>query len=120
MARQKGDGRGRLGGRAAGTPNKEKPLKVFLREHSLDYFIPRKEEVDEAGHKTGRMISKFDEDISQLDPVSRTDIEVQLLKYHTPQMQSTSMDLTVVESNRTMSERIALLAAGKEIPADGE
>jgi hypothetical protein len=35
-------------------------------------------------------------------------------------MQSTSMDLTVVESNRTMSERIALLAAGKEIPADGE
>jgi hypothetical protein len=35
-------------------------------------------------------------------------------------MQSTSMDLTLTESNRTVSERIAMLAAGKEIPADGE
>ena len=40
MPRQKNDGRGRLGGRTAGTPNKDKPLKTFLREHSLLYFTP--------------------------------------------------------------------------------
>ena len=41
MARQKNDGRGRLGGRAKGTPNKENPLKGYLRAHSLAYFEPR-------------------------------------------------------------------------------
>lgn len=41
MARQKNDGRGRLGGRAKGTPNKDNPLKGYLRAHSLAYFEPR-------------------------------------------------------------------------------
>ena len=30
----------KFGGRTKGTPNKDKPLKVFLREHSTDYFTP--------------------------------------------------------------------------------
>lgn len=118
MGRKKGDGRGRMGGRAAGTPNKDKPLKTFLRQHSLQYFTPSIEEKDEEGKPTGRVLSQFDVDIEQLDPASRVDAETKLLKFHTPQMQSTSVDMTVVDDNRTIVERLALLANGKEIAAD--
>ncbi len=31
----------KTGGRKKGTPNKENPLKGFLREHSMSYFSPR-------------------------------------------------------------------------------
>lgn len=115
MPRKAGDGRGRLGGRTAGTPNKEKPLKTYLRQHSLDYFTPRIEEKDKSGKKTGRMISQFDMDISCLDPASRADAEIKILKFHTPQMQSTSVDMTIVDDNKTLSERLARLAAGDDV-----
>ena len=118
MPRKKGDGRGRLGGRSAGTPNKDKPLKTFLRQHSVDYFTPSIEEEDKNGKKTGRIVSQFDLDCKALDPASRADAEIKLLKFHTPQMQSTSVDMTIVDENRTLSERLAQLASGKEISAD--
>ena len=120
MPRKAGDGRGRLGGRAAGTPNKDKPLKTFLRQHSVDYFTPSIEEEDKNGKKTGRIVSQFDLDCKALDPASRADAEIKLLKFHTPQMQSTSVDMTVVDANKTLTERLALLASGKEISAPDE
>ena len=70
MPRKAGDGRGRLGGRAAGTPNKDKPLKTFLRQHSVEYFTPSIEE-EKDGKKTGRLISQFDVDCRMLDTESR-------------------------------------------------
>ena len=118
MPRKAGDGRGRLGGRAAGTPNKDKPLKTFLREHSIDYFTPRIEEEDETGKKTGRMVSQFDIDCKSLDPVSRVDAEIKIMKFHTPQMQTTNVDVSVVDMNVTLTHRLAMLASGREITAD--
>ena len=59
MPRKQGDGRGRLGGRAAGTPNKDKPLKTFLRQHSVKYFTPCIEEIDEKGKKHYLKRSKY-------------------------------------------------------------
>lgn len=115
MPRTKGDGRGRLGGRQPGTPNKDKPLKTFLRQHSVRYFTPSIEETDEHGKPTGQLISQFDIDCSTLDPSSRVDAEIKLLKFHTPQMQSTSVDMTIVDDNKTLSERLARLAAGEDI-----
>jgi len=120
MPRKKGDGRGRLGGRAAGTPNKDKPLKTLLRQHSLEYFTPSIEEEDENGVKTGRMISQFDLDCSLLDPATRVDAETKLLKFHTPQMQSTSVDMTIVDQNATLSERLAMLSKGESVSASEE
>ena len=117
MGRKAGDGRGRLGGRAAGTPNKEKPLKTFLREHSLSYFTPNIEELDEKKKPSGRMVSQFDLDIQALDPASRVDAEVKLLKFHTPQMQTTSVDVTAVTVNTTIANRLSRLAKGEEINA---
>lgn len=119
MPRKKGDGRGRLGGRAAGTPNKDKPLKTFLRQHSVQYFTPSIEEKDDKGKKTGRLVSKFDIDCMNLDPESRVDAEIKLLKFHTPQMQSTSVDVSVSDMNLTLTQRLTMLASGKEItPGD--
>lgn len=120
MPRKKGDGRGRLGGRQPGTPNKDKPLKTFLRQHSVEYFTPRIEEKDENGKPTGRTLSQYDIDIRSLDPASRVDAELKLLKFHTPQMQSTSVDMTVVDANQTLVERLARLYAGEEINAPDE
>lgn len=115
MPRQKGDGRGRLGGRTAGTPNKDKPLKVFLRQHSLEYFTPSIEEKDEAGKGTGRFVSQFDLDCCALDPSSRVDAEIKLLKFHTPQMQSTSVDVSVADTSLSITERLGRLYRGEDI-----
>lgn len=120
MPRKKGDGRGRLGGRQAGTPNKEKPLKTFLREHSIEYFTPNIEEKDGKGKPTGRLISQYDIDIRQLDPANRVDAELKLLKFHTPQMQSTSVDMTVVAENETLVSRLSRLARGEDVSASEE
>ncbi len=104
MPRQKGDGRGRLGGRAAGTPNKDKPLKTFLREHSLSYFTPDTE--------TG--LSQYDMDIAALDPKDRVDAELKLLNYHTAKMQSTTVDMAVTDDKQTLSQRLEKMAEENE------
>lgn len=100
MPRQKNDGRGRLGGRTAGTPNKDKPLKTFLREHSLLYFTPDPE--------TGR--SQYDLDMEALDPRDRIDTELKLLNYTTPKMQATTVDMAITDDKQTLSSRLAQLA----------
>lgn len=100
MPRQKNDGRGRLGGRTAGPPNKDKPLKTFLREHSLLYFTPDPE--------TGR--SQYDLDMEALDPRDRIDAELKLLNYTTPKMQATTVDMAITDDKQTLSSRLAQLA----------
>lgn len=115
MPRRKDDGRGRLGGRQTGTPNKDKPLKTFLRQHSVEYFTPCIEEKNDNGKPTGRFVSQFDMDCSMLDPGSRIDAELKLLKFHTPQMQSASVDMTVASDNQTLVERLARLSMGEDI-----
>ena len=114
MPRSAGDGRGRIGGRAPGTPNKDKPLKAFLREHSLEYFTPSIEEKI-GGKKTGRLVSQYDLDIKNLDAASRVDAEIKLLKFHTPQMQSTSVDVTNASVNITLADRLTRLSRGEDI-----
>lgn len=120
MPRKKGDGRGRLGGRQPGTPNKDKPLKTFLREHSIEYFTPTIEQKDAKGKPTGRLLSQYDIDILQLDPANRVDAELKLLKFHTPQMQSTSVDMTVTAENQTLADRLKRLARGEDITPKDE
>lgn len=104
MPRQKGDGRGRLGGRAAGTPNKEKPLKSFLREHSLAYFIPNP--------TTG--LSEYDADLAQMTPEDRVNAELKLLNYHTAKMQATTVDMAINDEKQSLSQRLAQLAKEEE------
>ncbi|MCF0245092.1 MAG: hypothetical protein HUK06_09975 [Bacteroidaceae bacterium] len=138
MPRNKDDGRGRLGGRQPGTPNKDKPLKTFLRQHSQNYFetnitvdekfisdfitsaaVKSGIKLDDAEKyrdilcpfRVGDIISQFDADCQSLSAEDRVKNEIALLKFHTPQMQSTSVDMTISDEKQTLTERLARLAS---------
>ena len=120
MGRHKNDGLGKTGGRQKGTPNKNKPIKTWLKEHSSKYFEPSIEEVDEDGNPTGRMISQYEQDLKDMKPTDRVNAELQLLRYHTPQMQATAVDMTVSDEKSTISDRLQRLSAGEDIPSPSE
>ena len=72
MARQKGDGRGRLGGRKAGTPNKES----FARKEMIRSFI--------AGHW-----KEFEDAFNAIDdPHKKCSLMIDLLPFAVPRMAS--------------------------------
>lgn len=119
--RKPGDGRGRLGGgRAKGQISKHVSLRNTLARHSEEYFQQNIELKDEEGNPTGKMISQYEIDIMQLKPSDRVRAEIDILKFHTPTMQATSVDLTTSEANTTLSERLTKLSTGEEIASPTE
>ncbi len=79
MARPKNDGRGRLGGRQKGTPNKStSTLKEILAEHWQWY--------QDSG--------KFREDIEAVDPATRASLMEKYAQYIAPKMKSVDVDVT--------------------------
>lgn len=105
----------KTGGRQKGTPNKDVPVKHFLKQHTLGYFSP-----NILDKETGAMVSQFDLDCRQLDPAARVDAETKILKFTTPQMQSTSVDVNVIDADKTLSERLVILANGGNIPSPSD
>lgn len=89
----------KTGGRVKGTPNKNNPIKVPLREHSVRYFTP-----DASGK------SQFDKDIEQLDARDRVAAETKLLEFHTARMQATAVDMSVAGGGITIEDRLIALA----------
>lgn len=127
----------KTGGRQKGTPNKPNPLKEHLRTHSIAYFSPKpqikpdgspreiefrdKEGIifntisltDSDGNPL--VISDFEVDMMMMDAKDRAAIQEKLLRYHTPQMQSVSAELSLSgEISTTIEERLAKLAADNE------
>ncbi len=96
----------KTGGRVKGTPNKDKPLKAMLREHSLKYFAPNPDNPEG--------ISDFDKDMRAMPTTDRVEAELKLLRFHTPQMQATAIDLSFNEEKQTLAERLARLALENE------
>lgn len=96
----------KTGGRVAGTPNKKNPLKGYLRTHSIDYFTARPR-TDDNGNNF--VASDFDLDIAELSPVDRVTAELKLLKFHTPEMKSVDMDMTVDDTSKTIADRLSQL-----------
>lgn len=90
-----------MGGRTAGTPNKDKPIKTFLRAHSQDYFDP-------ARGKGGK--SQYEIDLACMEPAERVDAELKLLNYHTPKMQATTVDVAMSDGQQSLAQRLAALA----------
>lgn len=129
--RKKGDGRGRMGGREAGTPNKNVPLKQVLSDHSMTYFLPSvaAEDVDIA-FKDGeqraafmaankdRVFSRFELDLMGMKATDRAKLEADILSFHTPKMQAISADVGVKVKNMTLCERLERIARGEEISPD--
>lgn len=119
MGRHKGDGRGRLSNGRKGIPNKDKPLKASLRQHSEKYFQPRPQTdpdgtprkiilsndkvlilADSDGNPL--IMSDFDVDTMQMSPAERVAAEIKLLKFHTPEMKSVDVDMDIT-ANTTMT-----------------
>ncbi|MBD5421434.1 MAG: hypothetical protein HDR49_00170 [Bacteroides sp.] len=78
MARQKNDGRGRLGGRQKGTPNKSTST---IREAIAAQW----QHYQQSG--------QFQKDIDSLDPSSRAIIMEKYAQYITPRMKSVDLDI---------------------------
>lgn len=106
----------KTGGRQKGTPNKPNPLKEHLRARSAAYFEPCIP-VDDAElaallHvEVGTEVSRFDLDTLQMDAKDRAAIHEKLLRYHMPQMQSVSAEVSLSgDVTTTIEQRLAQLA----------
>ncbi|MDE6277340.1 MAG: hypothetical protein K2M06_04450 [Muribaculaceae bacterium] len=118
----------KTGGRTKGTPNKENPLKGYLRAHSLSYFEP-KPQTDVNGNprqidftdKDGsvletivlknadgspRVLSDFDVDMLSMQPGERVNAELRLLEFHTPKMKAVEVDMDMRASVITIEDRL--------------
>lgn len=79
MPRQKNDGRGRLGGRKKGVPNKATaPFKELIAEHWRQY--------EESG--------QFATDLQELDPSTRATLMEKYAQYIAPRMKSVDLDIS--------------------------
>lgn len=124
----------KTGGRQKGTPNKPSPLKEQLRAHSTAYFEPKPQTNTDGTPRTlefrdkeGKVYSKivladadgnplvisdFDIDMMMMEPRDRAFIQEKLLRYHTPQMQSVSAEVSLSGNiTTTIEERLRKLAA---------
>lgn len=80
MARQKGDGRGRLGGRKAGQPNKvTKEMREVLAPIIQDYI---------SGEGIGNNKRTLANDLSVMEPEDRAKIVTNLVPYVIPKLAS--------------------------------
>ena len=94
MARQKNDGRGRLGGRQKGTPNKStSTLREIISKHWQRY--------QESG--------QFEEDLEALDPQTRAVVMERYAQYIAPKMKSIDMDATVT-TRLTIEDKLRQLS----------
>lgn len=99
MARPKNDGRGRIGGRQKGTPNKvTTSVKAWIKEL-----------VD--GHR-----DTLEADLMEMSPKERWDVIEKLLNYIIPKQQSVQADVVVdgAEQRRIDREQAAALLAELE------
>ena len=127
----------KTGGRQKGTPNKPNPLKEHLRAQSTAYFEPKPQIRQDGTPRTidfrdkdgniyntvtlsnpdGKPIvmSDFEVDMMMMEPKDRATIQEKLLRYHTPQMQSVSAEVSPqAEVTTTIEERLKQLAADND------
>ena len=124
----------KTGGRQKGTPNKPNPLKEHLRALSTAYFEPKPQmnadgspRVLEFRDKDGNLyksvtlkgpdgkplvISDCEIDMMMMEAKDRAAIQERLLRYHTPQMQSVSAEVSLSgDVTTTIEDRLKQLAA---------
>lgn len=118
----------KTGGRQKGTPNKENPLKGYLRAHSLAYFEPKPQIEADGRPRTveyrdqdgvllsettlidadgnPRELSDFDVDMMLMDANERVCAELRLLEFHTPKMKAVEVDMDLHGSVITIEDRL--------------
>jgi hypothetical protein len=109
----------KTGGRQKGTPNKPNPLKDALRSLSTAYFeqnilVDDADLADKLNVNVGDYVSHFDADMAAMEPKDRAAIQEKLLRYHTPQMQSVSAELSVEAEITSIESQLAQLATDND------
>lgn len=92
----------KTGGRQKGTPNKDNPIRGYLLSHSVKYFEPNEANADG--------LSDFEADLALMTPEDRVLANIRILKFHTSELKSIDVDMTVAEHVETIDERLARLA----------
>lgn len=132
----------KTGGRQKGTPNKDNPLKGYLRAHSLAYFEPKPQiqrdgspRVVEFRDKDGAIVgsivlvdadgnplvlSDFDVDVMSLDTPNRVIAELRLLEFHTPKMKAVEVDMDAHLTTITIEDRLRELCTGSASGPDDD
>lgn len=106
----------KTGGRKKGTPNKENPLKGFIRAHSLSYFEPK----DVKFNGKMELMSDFELDMAELAPDDRVNAELRLLEFHTPKMKAVDVDMSAKVNVRTIEDKLSALCGGDADEDDDE
>ena len=106
----------KTGGRTKGTPNKDTPqkraIKAILRDHTLAYITPHDVVDEETGEHS--MLSQLDMDLALMKAAERAQIEVKLMEFHTPKMQSTSVDVNMPDTKVTIEDKLFKLSQEPE------
>ncbi|MFM7008876.1 MAG: hypothetical protein ACKO0Z_06025 [Betaproteobacteria bacterium] len=106
----------KTGGRTKGTPNKDTPqkkaIKAILLNHSLAYITPHDVVDEETGEHS--MLSQLDMDLALMKAADRAQIEVKLMEFHTPKMQSTSVDVNMPDTKVTIEDKLLKLSQEPE------
>lgn len=106
----------KTGGRKKGTPNKDTPakkaIKAILRDHSLAYITPHDVVDEETGEHS--MLSQLDMDLAMMKAAERAQIEVKLMEFHTPKMQSTSVAVDMPNTKVTIEDKLIKLSQEPE------
>ena len=120
----------KTGGRQKGTPNKDNPLKGYLRSHSTAYFEPRPQVesdgsprvlkafvdgdeitiatlADEKGKPL--VMSDFEADLITMKAADRVLAELRLLEFHTPKMKAVELDMDARITPITIEDRLRQL-----------
>ena len=105
----------KTGGRKKGTPNKENPLKGFIRAHSLSYFEPKNIKFN----GKVELMSDFELDLAELAPDDRVNAELRLLEFHTPKMKAVDLDMSAQVKVRTIEDKLSVLC-GNDTEEDDE
>lgn len=100
----------KTGGRQKGTPNKDNPIRGYLLSHSVKYFEPNEANADG--------LSDFEADLALMTPEDRVLANIRILKFHTSELKSIDVDMTVAEHVETIDERLARLAIEDEPDSD--
>ena len=97
----------KTGGRVKGTPNKDNPLKGFIRAHSEKYFT----EPVENG------LTQFELDQMSLTAEDRVSAELRLLEFHQAKLKAVDANINTHNVSLTIEDKLRELCEEEE---DGE
>lgn len=94
----------KTGGRVKGTPNKDNPLKGYLRAHSTKYFT----EVVDNG------MTQFEIDQMGLAPDDRVNAELRLLEFHQAKLKAVDANINTNNVTITIEDKLRELCQEEE------